>query len=158
MTMLSDSKLCGYQLMKIAKLESVGVLAGGIAHDLNNMLTGILGNLSLARQSAQRAERDEFLSNAETALFRLKDLTKQLLTFSKGSSPVLASVDLGDLLHESVPFTLHGSSIVSEFDLPGNFWQVSIDIGQINQVVNNLIINAQQAMPRRDLPCLTLVS
>jgi CheY-like chemotaxis protein len=133
--------------LKIAKLESVGVIAGGIVHDLNNLLTGILGNLSLARLSDIRKERTGFLKAAEDASEGVKDLTLQLLTFSKGGSPVVELVDLGDLLNKAITFTMHGSSITCNLEIQYDLWMVSIDAGQINQVVNNLIINAQQAMP-----------
>ena len=132
--------------MKMGRLESVAVLAGGIAHDLNNMLTTITGNLYLARLADDEQERDKFLDETERASFQLGDLTRQLLTFSKGSSPVLEIVDLGELLQRSVRFSLRGSRIASEFTLADDLWLVNVDTGQINQAINNLIINAQQAM------------
>ncbi len=143
---VTERKQMDGELVKMTKLESVGLLAGGIAHDLNNMLAGILGNLSMARLSDEREERDEFLEGAERASLQLKDLNHQILTFSKGGSPILSSINPGDLLRESAQFSLHGSSTIGDFNLPSDLWDVSIDAGQINQVVNNLIINAEQAM------------
>ncbi|MBT4160270.1 MAG: PAS domain S-box protein [Gammaproteobacteria bacterium] len=145
-TDVTDKEKMEQELLKVAKLESISILAGGIAHDLNNMLTGILGNLSLARLSEEVETRNNFLNEIERASLGLKDLTLQLLTFSRGGHPVLESVDLNELLRKSVPFALHGTSITSQFNIPPDLQPVSIDTGQINQVINNLVINAQQAM------------
>ncbi len=135
------------ELLKIAKLESIGVFAGGIAHDLNNLLTGIMGNLSLARMTENRKERDLLLDETERATERLKGLTQQLLTFAKGGEPVRTSTNLQDLLGTAVSFALRGSNIASEIDIEDGLWQAYIDPAQIEQVISNLIINAKQAMP-----------
>lgn len=135
------------ELLKIEKLESIGVLAGGIAHDLNNMLTSVMGNISLARIYEDPSKKDRRLTQAEGACMHIKDLTQQLLTFSKGGAPILKIADIGDLLKDSATFTLRGSNVRCEFSIPDDLWPVEIDDGQMSQVINNLVINAKQAMP-----------
>ena len=135
------------ELQKIQKLESVGILAGGIAHDLNNLLTGVIGNISLARMYEELAEKDRRLAEAEKASMQIRDLTQQLLTFSRGGSPILRTADMGKLLRDSASFALRGSNVGSKFSISDDLWPVEMDEGQINQVISNLVINAQQAMP-----------
>jgi CheY-like chemotaxis protein len=135
------------ELQKMETLESIGVLAGGIAHDLNNFLTGIVGHIGLARLDDDPAEKDKRLEYAENDAMQIQDLTRQLLTFSKGGTPVTTISDLSDLLRETVNFTLSGSNVVCDFALPDGACPAEIDEGQIRQVINNLVINAQQAMP-----------
>ena len=136
------------ELFKAQKLESIGVLAGGIAHDFNNILTAILGNISLAKLSVIHEEKlYNWLSEAEKATSRAQELTQQLLTFSRGGAPVLKDISLQDLLVQTVEFVLRGSNVRSEFHIEDDLWSVKADEGQISQVLNNLVINAQQAMP-----------
>ncbi|MFC1716250.1 PAS domain S-box protein [Candidatus Poribacteria bacterium] len=144
---LTERKRMEEELLKIEKLESIGVLAGGIAHDLNNFLTAIVGNISLAMMYDSPLEKDRRLTEAEKACMQVKDLTQQLLTFSRGGAPILQTADIAGLLRDSVAFTLSGSNVGCEFSIPDDLWSVDIDEGQINQVINNLIINSQQAMP-----------
>lgn len=130
------------------KLESLGILAGGIAHDFNNILTAVLGNISIAKLAVSKGKQPlNYLEEAENACVRIKDLTLQLLTFSKGGSPVRKSVSMSKLVSESARFMLHGSSVDCHLDLQDNLWGAIVDEGQINQVMNNLVINAVQAMP-----------
>jgi signal transduction histidine kinase/CheY-like chemotaxis protein len=136
------------EALKAQKLESLGVLAGGIAHDFNNLLTGILGNISLAKISLRKDEKAfARLAEAEKASERARDLTQQLLTFSKGGAPVKKTASIAQLVKDSASFATHGSNVRCEFSLPPDLWPVSVDEGQISQVINNLIINADQAMP-----------
>lgn len=136
------------ELTKIVKLQSVGVLAGGIAHDFNNLLTAIIGNISLAKFSIDTESKIYArLTNAENACNRAADLTQQLLTFSKGGAPLRQTGSITNIIRESAKFILSGANIAPNFDIPDDLWNVDIDAGQINQVFNNLIINAVQAMP-----------
>lgn len=136
------------ELVKAHKLESLGVLAGGIAHDFNNILTGILGNLSLAKMAAEKdAHLFQRLEKAESASLRARDLTTQLLTFSKGGEPVKKLISLTKVIKESSSFALAGSKCRCEFDMVEELWTVEADDGQISQVIHNLILNADQAMP-----------
>ncbi len=136
------------ELLKMEKLKSLGVLAGGIAHDFNNFLTGIIGNLSMAKLDVQPAHPvSRALHEMEKAAVRAKDLTQQLLTFSKGGEPVRHTTNVGDLARESAQFVLCGSNVRCQFSIDEGLLPADVDDGQITQVVHNLIINADQAMP-----------
>jgi PAS domain S-box-containing protein len=135
--------------LKAEKIESLGVLAGGIAHDFNNLLTSIMGNISLAKVFANPGDKVyERLTEAEKASVRAKDLTNQLLTFSKGGMPIKKTVTIGDVIKEATNFALRGSNVGYELSIPDDLWAVKVDEGQIGQVMHNLILNAQQAMPK----------
>jgi PAS domain S-box-containing protein len=145
---IADRKEMELELQKAQKLESLGVLAGGIAHDFNNALMAIIGYLSLAKQRAEpNGEIYRLLSDAEIAFGMARKLTRQLLTFSKGGKPVKTVVQLSNLIEESVRFSLSGSQTTYTLSLSDDLSPVEADPGQIEQVINNLIINANQAMP-----------
>ena len=136
------------ELLKGKKLESVGILAGGIAHDFNNILTAIMGNISLAKNYIDPDNRAyKRLEEADKATVRAKDLTHKLLTFSKGGAPVKKAASIEELIRESAGFILSGASVKSTFSFDDDLWPVNIDIGQISQVVQNLCLNANHAMP-----------
>jgi len=140
------------ELLKVEKLESIGILAGGIAHDFNNILTAIIGNISIAKLSIDPAGTAYArLVEAEKASLQAKHLTQQLLTFAKGGAPIVKTTSIVDLIKESVTFTLRGSNVRCEFIIQDDLWPVEVDEGQIGQVLNNLIINADQAMPNGGL-------
>jgi two-component system cell cycle sensor histidine kinase/response regulator CckA len=133
---------------QLEKLESVGLLAGGIAHNFNNLLTVILGNISLASVgAAPGSEIGESLEQAEKASLRAKELTVQLLTFSKGGAPVRKLGSLTELLHDTTGFALSGTNVKCRFSIPADLWHAEIDAGQVSQAIRNLVNNAQQAMP-----------
>ncbi len=135
-------------LLNARKLESIGILAGGIAHDFNNILAGLFGNIELAKLSLDTSHKSyKFIKTAHNSLERATNLTSQLLTFAKGGDPVLAAVNLKQLIHDVVSFNLSGSHIKAVYDFPENLWEVNADQGQISQVVSNLVINAQHSMP-----------
>jgi PAS domain S-box-containing protein len=135
-------------LAKNERLESVGVLAGGIAHDFNNALTAIEGNIVVAKAHLNPEEKAyERLSEAEKAAHRARDLTRQLLTFARGGKPIKRQLSLSDLLVDAVSFALSGSGVRKKLAIAGDLWPVEVDEGQIRQVINNLVINADQAMP-----------
>lgn len=139
-----------------SKLDSVGLLAGGIAHDFNNILTVISGGVSISLLDVEQdSEAAEILDDIESSVHRARQLTQQLLTFSKGGSPVRESASIADLIHESMQFALRGSNVRSEVSIADDLWPVLIDSGQINQVLNNLVINADQAMKRGGLLLVT---
>ena len=136
------------ELRKAHNLESLGVLAGGIAHDFNNLLTGIMGNISLAKALMNPRDKTYMrLDEAEKAVWRARDLTQQLLTFSKGGAPVRKTASIEQIVMDSASFVLRGSNVRCEFVVPDHVWPVEADEGQMSQVINNLIINSDQAMP-----------
>jgi len=135
------------ELLKIKKLESVRVLARGIAHDFNNILVAILGNISLIERFTQEGKQvGNLLSEARNASLRAKDLTEKLLTFAKGSEPDAKVGKLSDLLRKSIPITLVGSTIISDFDLEDGLWKVKMDTSQIDSVVQSIVLNAKESM------------
>jgi two-component system, cell cycle sensor histidine kinase and response regulator CckA len=129
-------------------LESMGVLAGGIAHDFNNILTAVIGNVSLAKMQAKHeGELYDLLNEAEVAAIRAQGLTRQLLTFAKGGSPVKETASIKEILRESCLFLLRGSKACCEFSIADDVLPAEIDTGQISQVISNIVINSIQAMP-----------
>jgi PAS domain S-box-containing protein len=146
---ITDRKLAEAEREKTDRLESLGVLAGGIAHDFNNILTAVIGNISLARHQvgAENAATPQ-LAACEKALEKATKLSRQLLTFARGGEPVKEVVDTEQLIHEVVSFTLHGSNCKAELNLEPGLRHLYGDTGQIHQALNNLIINAVQAMPQ----------
>lgn len=143
---ISYRKRIEEELLRAQKLESLGVLAGGIAHDFNNLLTAILGNIALARMDGRPEAVGEQLEHAEKAAYRARDLTQQLLTFSRGGAPVKKAIALGTLIADAASFALRGAKTRCEFHVPDDLWNVEADEGQITQVFNNIVINADQAM------------
>jgi signal transduction histidine kinase/ActR/RegA family two-component response regulator len=135
------------RLQMTARLESVGVLAGGIAHDFNNLLTAILGNINLASVEEESASRATYLEHAARACLDATHLTHQLLTFAKGGEPVLKVAYIGDLVADTVAFALSGSNVKADVLVDDGLSAVEVDEGQLKQVLHNLIVNAQQAMP-----------
>jgi PAS domain S-box-containing protein len=145
---ITDRKRMEDELLRAQKLESIGLLAGGIAHDFNNLLTAMLGNITLAKMDARPGESvHERLTETEKAVSRAQDLTQQLLTFSKGGAPVMKTISLKEFINETVSFSLRGSKTLSIFFIPDDLWPVNADEGQLSQVFNNIVINANQAMP-----------
>ncbi|MDF1613677.1 hybrid sensor histidine kinase/response regulator [Desulfurivibrio dismutans] len=135
------------ELLKIKKLESVGVLAAGIAHDFNNLLTAILGNVDLARYLAkEQPPIVNLLQEAKKAGLRARGLTQQLLTFARGGDPVRQVASLEAVIRDSSRFVLRGSKVTCDYDIPPDLWLVEIDQGQISQVIQNIVLNARQAM------------
>ena len=144
---ITERKRMEEEVLKAQKLESISVLASGIAHDFNNILTGILGNISLARMYTDPNKASERLEEAEKASFRAKDLTQKLLSFSRGGAPIKKTASIANILRESAAFALSGSDVRCAFFISDDLWPVEIDEGQMNQVISNLVINADQAMP-----------
>ncbi len=146
---VTSEKKVQEELQRSAKLESLSILAGGIAHDFNNLLTGVVGSISFVRMFPDaRDETIKLLAEAEKSALRAKDLTQQLLMFAKGGTPIRKSQAIKDILIDTVEFALRGSKSTCKFELPADLWTVEIDAGQISQVFQNLVINADQAMPK----------
>jgi PAS domain S-box-containing protein len=145
---ITENQRMEEKLQHAAKMESVGILAGGIAHDFNNILTAVLSNLTLLQLDlSDQPEAAALVDEAVTASKRAADLTHQLLTFAKGGDPVRTAVHLPEILREAATFAVRGSSAKCEFGLPAALWAADVDKGQISQVIQNLVINAAQAMP-----------
>jgi len=137
------------ELRRIHNLKSLGILAGGIAHDFNNVLSSVIIYLALLLQLMEKDSTEyELATEAKKAADRTKDLTQQLLTFSKGGMPFKETASIEDVLRESTELSLHGSNTKPVFHFPDNLLSVDMDTGQIGQVIQNLVLNADQAMPQ----------
>lgn len=143
----SELWLIEQEMTKTQKIESLGILAGGIAHDFKNTLAVILGNISLARRQLHEPLKVAIrLQEAERATERAKNLANQLLTFAKGGDPIKKTIDVRATLKEAVSFALTGSNVKSLFFLAEDLLTVEADEGQILQVIHNLVLNAVHAM------------
>jgi len=144
---ITDTLRAQEERSKASRLSSLGLLAGGIAHDFNNILMAIMGNISMARATVTSRDASAALIEAEQACVRARQITWQLLTFSKGGVPVKKSVDVARVLEEAAALALRGSNVSCAFELAPDLWAIDADEGQLIQVFTNLLINAQQAMP-----------
>ena len=144
---ITERKRSETLLQNAQKLEALGVLAGGIAHDFNNLLGGIFGYLDLAKLETSDEARRECIDHALSAMGRARDLTRQLLTFAKGGVPIKKVESLVSFLTNAVQFALSGASIRGKIEIPDDLWMCNYDSNQMAQVIDNIIINAAQAMP-----------
>ncbi len=145
---VTDRKILEEELIRRQKLDSLGTLAGGIAHDFNNILTVVLGNVSFAKMLMNTDDKAySRLSDVENAAQKAKELAGQLLTFSKGGSPLKKIVSIDRFLHDTITLALQRSDIKPKFSFSGDLWPVEIDESQIAQVIHNIINNALDAMP-----------
>ena len=149
--MISEKLRLQRDLLNARRIESLGILAGGIAHDFNNILTSVLGNLSLAKiclENEPSSDLKEIIVEAENATIKAKSLTQQLLTFSKGGAPIRKTTNsIAELIKTTTDFVKRGKSCTAQFDIAEDLYAVDIDEAQMSQVINNLILNAIQAMP-----------
>ena len=134
-------------ISQVQKLDSIGILAGGIAHDFNNLLASILGNIELALIDLTSEDMPRILDEAKKASLRAKSLTQQLLTFSKGGDPIKNEASIKHILEDTASFILRGSNIKCEYTIQEGLHNVEVDPGQISQVIQNIVINAKEAMP-----------
>jgi two-component system cell cycle sensor histidine kinase/response regulator CckA len=154
---ISERRAMEDDLLRIQKLESLGVLAGGIAHDFNNMLQGVLGHVSMVRDQLEPdSPLSAYLERAETAANRARDLTLQLQTFASGGHPIRRVVRLEDVVHESVALSFRGRRVLPELHIASDLPLVELDVAQAGQAFNNLFINAIQAMPEGGMVTITL--
>lgn len=145
---ITERRKLDEERLKREKLETLGILAGGLAHDFNNILTVIMGNIYLAKQGLDRdSDPYKVLREAEKETGKARSLTKQFLTFTKGGAPVKETASLAEVIRGSASFVLKGSNVRCDFIIPEGIWLTEIDVGQISQVAQNLIINADQATP-----------
>lgn len=145
---VTKKKLNHEESIKNEKLSSIGILAGGIAHDFNNILTGLYGNIALAKLELDPAsEASQLIQDAEQSMSKATDLTQQLLIFAKGGDPIKETIPLEQTIQDAAKFNLSGSNIRLETHFDDDLWQVHADKTQLTQVISNLVINARHAMP-----------
>ncbi|MGE5446529.1 MAG: PAS domain S-box protein [Ignavibacteriales bacterium] len=135
--------------LKTSKLESLGVLAGGIAHDFNNLLSGILTTVSVTKTEPNiGSEIYDNLTEVEKMCLQARELTQQLLAFSRGGAPVKKPTPLEPIIRDAAIFALRSSNVRCEIMIEDNLWDAEVDAGQIAQAITNILINADQAMPQ----------
>jgi len=140
------------ELLRLRNLESVGRLAGGIAHDFNNILTGIMGNIELAQIKSKNIDSiNKYFERALLGIKRATTLSNKLLTFSKGGNPVKTTASIEEIIRETAEFILHGKRVKFEMSFDENLKNVEVDKEQIAQVVQNLIINAEQSIDKNGI-------
>ncbi len=147
---ITDFETMQNELLKQEKLKSLTILAGGIAHDFNNFLTGIMGNLSILKMEMKHMKNREIIEILDEALEaceKARGLTAQLMNFTRSGTPVKEATSIEKIIKESAEFSLRGSKSRCEFHFQKNLPIVRIDPVQISQVIQNLVINASQAMP-----------
>ena len=145
---ITDALKAQAEQAKASKVASLGLLAGGIAHDFNNILMGIMGNVSMARVTVPPGTATRALEEAEQACVRARQLTWQLLTFSKGGVPLKKTLAISRVLEEAATLAVRGTNVRCALDVAPDLWDVSADEGQLVQVITNAVVNAQQAMPQ----------
>ncbi|MFH0976377.1 MAG: ATP-binding protein [Spirochaetota bacterium] len=147
---ITEKQAIKENLQRADKLESLGILAGGIAHDFNNLLSVIYGYIELSKDAGPGdADYKEYLETALQSFNKAKDLTHQLLTFAKGGLPVRKTGELKSILMECSKFALSGANVSCDLNISEDLWLCDFDENQLGQVINNLLINAKQAMPGR---------
>jgi PAS domain S-box-containing protein len=147
---ITERKRMEDERLTTSKLESLGTLAGGIAHDMNNVLTVISGNIGLAQLEAPAhcGNLLSFLARAGQAAQQAARLSGQLLTFSKGGAPLKKVASVAELLTHAAEFSLYGSNLRAAIEIEDHLGKAEIDVAQIEQVINALMINAREAMPQ----------
>lgn len=140
------------QLVKLEKINSLSILAAGIAHDFNNILTIILGNIYIIKRYLNISTNKVYnkisnkFSQIEKLTLQAQDLNQQLMSFSKDGVPIKKNIYLKKLIKKTANMVLSGSNNMCKFSIAQDLWPVKVDEGQIRQVINNLLINAKQAM------------
>jgi two-component system cell cycle sensor histidine kinase/response regulator CckA len=147
-TDITERRNAEIERLHTQKLESIGVLAGGIAHDFNNLLQGVFGYVSLAKMNIDRPEvAAAMIEQAEHAITTSVNLTGQLLTFAKGGSPVKKPTVVAPVIDDAARFALSGSRSNYDCTIAQGLWKVEADEGQLAQVIQNIVLNASEAMP-----------
>ncbi|MGE0711708.1 MAG: response regulator [Planctomycetota bacterium] len=136
------------ELARVQRLDSIALLAGGVAHDFNNLLTAILGTASVGRLSSPEGPQGELFHDIERVCLQARGLTQQLLAFARAGEPVRKREDIRALLAETAEFVLRGSRCRLALELPDELWPAEVDASQVGQVITNLVLNADAAMPR----------
>ena len=144
---ITERKKLETQLLQSQKMEAIGVLAGGIAHDFNNLLQSIIMGIAVAQARSHEENVKEILMQAENECLKAEELSNLLITFSKGGTPIIGKSSIADMLKKAVLLVLKGSSVNTEFIIPDDLWPVAIDEGQIRLSINQLVMNAREAMP-----------
>ncbi len=145
---ITDREAMQERFIRAQKMETLGILAGGIAHNFNNALTSVLGYIGFARMKLNDPDKAmQLLKKAEIASSAAAGIAGQLLTFARGGDPVKAPLSIAKVIRDAVSLSLGGAGVDASIEIPPGLHGVEADEGQLGQVFNNLIINAVQAMP-----------
>jgi PAS domain S-box-containing protein len=143
---ISERKRAEEELQRMSKLESLGILAGGIAHNFKNILANISVNINLAKFKPELA--DEYYQNMDSAVDQASALATRFQTFSTGGAPIIETICLDSVVKDAVNIALSGSEVDSHLEIGENLLNIMADSKQLNEVFLNLIINSKQAMPK----------
>ncbi len=145
---ITEQKKANLEIQRMQRLEELGTIAGGIAHDFNNLLTGVFANIEMAKLNlSNNSSSADHLQKAGNCIISARRLAGQLLSFAKGGASSFKTVDTAKIIHQTIEFNLHGSSVKTQITIQNDLWSLIADEGQIEQVLANLTINSKQAMP-----------
>jgi len=146
---ITEQKVAQDELLQRTKLESLGTFADGVAKDFDSLLSAILRNVFLAKISAIDEDKilEDGLAVAERAGLQAKELAHRLSTFAQGGYPVRKLENLEPLLREAAQNVFKGSNVTCNISIAEELWPCEVDAAQIRQVVENVLINAKDAMP-----------
>lgn len=143
---ISERKKHLSELQKVSKLDSLGILAGGIAHNFKNILAAITLSVDVIKMSPLSIEKQ--LNRISASLEQANALATRFQTFTKSNEPTLESVNINDIIENSVEIAIAGTSNQIKLNLEQNIDLIEADSKQLNEVILNLLINASQAMPK----------
>jgi PAS domain S-box-containing protein len=153
---ISDRLTARKSLEKAGKLDAIAALSGGIAHDYNNLLTAIIGNITLAQTHLKPKDKPfRLLGHALVASKTAKNLTQKLITFSKGGSPHKEIAAVDRLVKSATDFTLSGSNIKCSYNFSPDIRLIDVDPSQIGQAIHNVVMNARESMQEGGLIYVT---
>jgi signal transduction histidine kinase len=146
---ITEQKVAEEELLQRTKLESLGIFADGVAKDFDSLLSAILRNVFMAKISATDEDKilEDGLAVAERAGLQAKELAHRLTTFAKGVYPVRKLENMAPLLREIAENTFKDSNVTCNISIAENLWLCEVDATQIRQVMENVLINAKEAMP-----------
>jgi two-component system cell cycle sensor histidine kinase/response regulator CckA len=146
---ITETKQMQRELLKSKNMESIGILAGGIARDFNHLLTSIMGNISTAKLSLDNVEKmHRALNRAEEICIQAADLAEKLITFSDGGTPIYRKTSLPPIIENIVNYGFQPETKVTfKFHKENDIWPVSGDETQLRQLIHNILLNAVEAMP-----------
>ena len=144
---VTSRQLIEAELQKAQRLESLAALAGGIAHEFNNILTMIIGNIALSRLYPVTGEMKDILNEAEKASIKGRNLANQILAFSKAGEMARKALGVEGLVRDAVSLSAASTPNKFELSMPGGLWPIMAGEGQMMQAINNMLMNAHQAMP-----------
>ncbi|MEH2248564.1 PAS domain S-box protein [Nostoc sp.] len=148
-TQITEQKQLQAQLLRSQRLESIGTLASGIVHDLNNILSPILMSVQLLQKKLPDSQSQQILQTLENNVKRGANLLNQVLSFARGIEGKPTIVQIQPLMAEieQIITQTFPNSIICQIDIPKNLWYVCGDTTQLHQVLINLVVNARDAMP-----------